>query len=247
MGIAASGPLISVSVVVVDPSASVANIAPEASTSYASPNASVSYATPEAVASYVIPAAALSYIEIVSSVYMDDSGRYQYKADTFAVVDQTAFSTSKSITDDSFSFVDAVALTPAPTYADSISFSDVVVPVLVFLRDFTEALTVPDSQVLLVSPAYVETLAPTDTIAFSHSKAFDDGFAMNDMADAGGPVWSFSDTTANIVTMSDSSLLSSDKGVSDSVSAADSGVLSMQDYCDLTYFLEDYVGTSRTF
>lgn len=229
MKVTAGGPPISVSVVVVDPSASVAHV------------------TPEAAVSYAVPVTSLAYIEIVFTAYMDDSGRYQFKTDTFAVVDQAALNTGKAISGDSFSFADDVSLTPAPTYSDSVSFSDVVVPVLVFIRNYAETVAVPDTKALLVSSAYVETTTATDTIALDHSKAFADGFAMNDMADAGGPVWSFSDTTANIITMSDSSLLSNDKGVSDSVSAADSGVLSMQDYCDLTYFSEGYVGVSQTF
>lgn len=229
MDVTLGGPPISVSVVVVDP------------------RISVSHVTPEVAVSYAVPVTALSYIEIVFSAYMDDSGRYQYKTDAFAVVDQAALNTSKSVTGDAFSFTDDVALTTAPAYSDSVGVSDVLVPVLVFLRDFTDTLTTADSKTLLISPTYVETATPTDTIAFSHSKAFADGFAMNDLADAGGPVWSFSDTTANIITMSDSSLLSNDKGVADSVTASDSGSLLMQDYCDMTYFAEDYVGTTRTF
>ncbi len=34
---------------------------------------------------------------------------------------------------------------------------------------------------------------------------------------------------------------------SDNAVLSSSGSLLMQDYCDITYFLEDYVGTSRTF
>jgi hypothetical protein len=33
----------------------------------------------------------------------------------------------------------------------------------------------------------------------------------------------------------------------DNVSTSSSGILSLQDYCDITYFLEDYVGISRSF
>jgi hypothetical protein len=229
MKVTAGGPPISVSVVVVDPSAA------------------VSHVDPAVAVTRVVPVVDLAYIEIVFSAYMDDSGRYQFKADTFAVVDQTALNTSKALSGDSISFSDATALTAAPVYADAFGLSDAITTVLIFLRDFTETLTVPDAKALVVSPTYVENLAPTDTIAFSHSKAFADGFAMNDMADAGGPVWSFSDTTANIITMSDSSLLSNDKGVSDSVSMADSGSAYAQNYVDPTYLAEDYVGVSVTF
>ena len=37
------------------------------------------------------------------------------------------------------------------------------------------------------------------------------------------------------------------KNVLDATTTSDAGLLVMQDYCDITYFLEDYVGTSRTF
>lgn len=229
MDVTVGGPPISVSVVVVDPTAA------------------VSYVDPAVVVTRVIPVLELSYIEIVFSAYMDDSGRYQFKADTFAVVDQTALSTSKSLTGDSFSFDDTTALNIAPVYSDSIGLTDVIIPVLVFIRDFSDTTSVTDASTRLISPTYTDIVTSADTIAFSHDKVFADGFAMNDLADAGGPVWSFSDTTANIITMSDSSLLSNDKGVADSASASDSGVLYSQSYCDLTYFAEDYVGESRTF
>ena len=70
---------------------------------------------------------------------------------------------------------------------------------------------------------------------------------MNDLADIGGPVWSFSDTTANIVSMSDSSVTSNDKGVSDSVAMTDSGFAFAQNYVDPSYLAQDYVGVSSTF
>jgi hypothetical protein len=229
MKVTAGGPPISVSVVVVDPTAAVSRV------------------DPAVAVTRVIPVLDLAYIEIVFSAYMDDSGRYQFKADTFAVVDQAALTTDKSFAGDSIAFSDSTALTAAPVYSDSVTLSDVIIPVLVFIRDFSDTATMTDAKTFVVSPTYADSFTFADTIAFSHSKAFADGFAMNDLADAGGPVWSFSDTTANIITMSDSSLLSNDKGVADSVLTSDSGYLYSQGYCDLTYFAEDYVGESRTF
>lgn len=229
MKVTAGGPPISVSVVVVDPTAA------------------VSHVDPAVAVTRVIPILELAYIEIVASASMDDSGLYQYKTDMFVVADQTALATNKSLTGDAVAFSDSVSLTPSPVYSDSVSFSDTVLPVLVFIREFSDTLTSSDVKSILVSPAYVETVAPTDTIALSHSKTFADGFAMNDMADAGGPVWSFSDTTANIITMSDASVVANDKGLADSVSMADSGSAFAQNYVDPTYLASDYVGVSVTF
>lgn len=195
---------------------------------------------------HVVPVAQVNHVLMTVAASMDTSGRYRYIQDIAVVADTTALSVSKPFTD-TVTSPDTQVLGTGKGLSDAISFSDVLVPVLIFIRDFSETLTVPDAKALLVSPAYVESVTPSDTIAFSHSKAFADGFAMNDMADAGGPVWSFSDTTANIVTMSDSSLLSNSKGVSDSVSMADSGLAYAQNYVDPTYLSQDYVGVSVTF
>lgn len=209
--------------------------------------ASVTFVDLATTVTHVVPIAAVSHVLMVVAAEMDTSGRYRYIQEIAVITDIAALSTSKPLTDAVDLSVDAQALSTVKGVSDSLAVSDSAIAVLIFIRNFDETLVTSDAQVLFVSPAYVETLAPTDTIAFNHSKAFDDGFAMNDLADAGGPVWSFSDTTANIVTMSDSSLLSNDKGVPDSVSMADSGLAYAQNYVDPTYLAQDYVGVSVTF
>ena len=54
---------------------------------------------------------------------------------------------------------------------------------------------------------------------------------------------SFSDT----VTISDVFESGQNPAEGDDASISDSGSLHSQGYCDVTYFLEDYVGISRTF
>jgi hypothetical protein len=49
------------------------------------------------------------------------------------------------------------------------------------------------------------------------------------------------------VTVSDITLLSIGKGFADTMSLSDAGSIRMQNYCDFSYFDEDYVGTSATF
>lgn len=196
---------------------------------------------------HVVPVVQVGYVLMTVSAEMDTSGRYRYIQDIAVMVDAAALLVGKTANDTLAPPTDTQTLSTNKGLSESVSFSDSAVATLIFLRDFSDSVSAIDAPAILFSPAYVETVAASDTISFAHTKTFADGFSMNDLADAGGPVWSFSDTTANIVTMSDSSLLSSGKGISDSVSALDSGVLSMQDYCDLTYFAADYVGVSRTF
>jgi hypothetical protein len=52
---------------------------------------------------------------------------------------------------------------------------------------------------------------------------------------------------AEAPTATDSAVIEAGKALIDSTSASDAGTLISQGYCDITYFAEDYVGTSRTF
>lgn len=49
------------------------------------------------------------------------------------------------------------------------------------------------------------------------------------------------------VSVSDITFLSIGKGFTDTMSVSDAGSIRMQNYCDFSYFDEDYVGTSTTF
>jgi len=46
---------------------------------------------------------------------------------------------------------------------------------------------------------------------------------------------------------SDAKALTVGKSLSDTTTSSDSGTVLSQGYCDITYFLEDYVGYSTTF
>lgn len=111
-----------------------------------------------------------------------------------------------------------------------------------------------------------DTVSPTDSAALSVTKSLsDDTFPVDEhatafekfLADIVTPV----DALAGIVLtdeesdsvviddfpVADDPELTIGKNLSETTIASDAGVLLMQDYCDITYFLEDYVGTSRTF
>lgn len=209
--------------------------------------ASITFVDLTTSVTHAVPVASVDHVMMTVSAEMDTTGRFRYIQDVTVVVDTAALTTYKGFSDTTDGFSDSQVVSFGKNPSDNISLADSVVAVLIFIRDAADAVTPADATTLLISKPYVETVTPEDTIALSHAKAFADGFAMNDMADVDGPVWSFSDTTANIVSMSDASLLSNDKAVADSAAATDSGVLSMQDYSDLTYFAGDYVGLSRTF
>jgi hypothetical protein len=209
--------------------------------------ASVTFVNLSRTATYVVPVSEIDYILLAVSAYLDTTGRFKCITDIFATGDSTALSTNKVADADTFALDDAAATSTTKLLADTTALNDSVVAVLIFIRDFSDTASLADSKTLFISPAYSDTFSTNETVAHSISKALADSFALNDLSDAAGPDWSFSDYTNNTVSTSDNSVVSNDKGLSDSFSLADSGTLISQGYCDITYFAEDYVGEFRTF
>lgn len=209
--------------------------------------ASVATVVPVVGLTRVYPVAEVAYILLAVSAYLDTTGRFKYTTDVFSVADAASLNTSKTADADAFALSDSQVFSTSKGLTDTATIGDSFLSVLIFIRQFDETTSLTDAKTLLVSPAYSDTFTTSETVARSISKALADSFALNDLSDANGPDWSFSDYTNNTVSTSDSSVVSNDKGLSDSLSLADSGTLISQGYCDLTYFAEDYVGDYRTF
>lgn len=209
--------------------------------------AGVASVVPVVGLSSVYPVSDVAYILMVVGAYLDTTGRYKYTTDIFSVADAASLNTSKTADADAFALADDTTFGTIKGLSDTASLSDSVVTVLIFIRDFADTTSPTDAKTLLISPAYSDAVVPSDAATRSFSKTLTDSFALNDLSDAAGPDWSFSDYTNNVVSATDTSVVSSDKGFSDSLSSSDSGTVISQGYCDITYFAEDYVGESRTF
>jgi hypothetical protein len=112
------------------------------------------------------------------------------------------------------------------------------------------------SYILLASSAYLDTtgrfklftdsVVVVDETAFNISKVADaDSFYLEDAITSINVGKVISDS----VTMLDSivAVLVFFRGLTETLFTSDSGVLTIQGYCDITYFATDYVGESRTF
>jgi uncharacterized ParB-like nuclease family protein len=170
------------------------------------------------------------------------------KAEVLTATDSNAFSFAFGVTSDGVTAADLPVLNTQLAKADSVTMSDSAVVVLIFLRDVFDTVAATDVPAILFSTAYTEVLAPTDTSSYSFSQSLTDAFGMNDLADIGdGIAFDFVDFTANVVTIADSQVLQVSPAYSDTISTSDTGVGSIQDYSDITYFAEDYVGSRFTF
>lgn len=132
--------------------------------------------------------------------------------------------------------------------ADSVAFSDTVYAVRLFERTFEDLVAPSDYRVFAVSKALSDALSTPDSAALTHTKLLSDGFALNDLADVGdGIMFLLVQHIANVAVITDNVARQTVKGRIETISVTDSGLLVNQDYCDLTYFAEDYVGVARSF
>ena len=171
------------------------------------------------------------------------------KTETISVADSNALAFTLGTVTESLATNDSPALNFQKPVAETVSFSDSALVMLIFIRDFFDTLTLSDTSSLSFAPATkVETVTSGDSSYYAFDQFLTEAFAMNDLADVGdGISFEFIDFTANVVTITEAAVISTASSATDSFSLSDAGVGSIQDYCDITYFAEDYVGIQFTF
>ena len=171
------------------------------------------------------------------------------KTETISVVDTNALAFTLGTVAESLAANDSSALDFQKPVAETISFSDSALIVLIFIRNVFDTATLSDTPALSFTPdSKVETVTFGDSSSYAFNQFLTETFAMNDLADVGdGISFDFIDFTANVVMITEAATIGFDTSATDSFSLSDAGVGSIQDYCDITYFAEDYVGIQFTF
>lgn len=166
-------------------------------------------------------------------------------ADAVTMVEQRSMSFSRPVFD-TFTTSDNVAKSFSRALTDSYAVADL--RRIAFSRPVTDSAAVSDAVLTILHKTISDLVyAQDDAIRFVQ-KLLGDGVAMNDGFDAGdGAVYSFSKGISNVTIVADATAKTPAKGLSEQVSFADGGVLTKQDYCDITYFAEDYVGERIVF
>jgi hypothetical protein len=208
--------------------------------------AAVSVVDPIINVSRSIPVSEISYIYLLVLASLDSTGLYRYTTESVVLTDGTVISFAKSPAD-TISFSDFQFRDTSLGKSESVSLSDILSTLLVFVRLFTETISLSDAAARSINKVSSDSLTTSESLAFTFAKSLSDSFALNDLSDVNGTTISFSDFTNNVVSSSDLLLFLNSKVVQDTLSPSDSGYLFSQGYCDLTYFAEDYVGDYRTF
>jgi hypothetical protein len=107
--------------------------------------------------------------------------------------------------------------------ADSVSIADA--KSIAFSRTLLDAFGFTDVQTFVTELAKADSISVSESLASAFSKLI----------------------SSDSIAFSDQIVKNPGKGLSDSAAPDDTGWLYAQNYCDITYFLEDYVGEYRTF
>jgi hypothetical protein len=186
--------------------------------------------------------------------------------DSASGADALVYALVKTITPDSAIAVDAYAILTAKVFADvldqptdsvtgkvfhkvladSISFSDSTEAHKLFIRTFDDSFATPDLYASEFFGPEFDSAAATDAYSHVVQKNFFESTVLIDNMD-GDIEYHIIKLIGELLGTSDSKVIDFTTNKSDNVVSSDGGVLSMQDYCDITYFAEDYVGLSRTF
>jgi hypothetical protein len=185
--------------------------------------------------------------EIQALADADQISFFKALADFTNPTDLAALSTVKALADDISAPTDSVANAIHKVFADSVTLVDFAQAFKLYIRTFNETLTTPD----LYSDFFESGVTADDATVADESfrvtgKVFTEGLNAIDNMD-GDLTYAFIKVIGELLTTPDLQIIDFSTQKADNIAIDSSGVLSMQDYCDITYFLEDYVGLSRTF
>ena len=167
--------------------------------------------------------------------------------DTITETDATTLAITKQLTDIT-ELAEQISIGFNTSFADSQALSDLYSAVVLFNRDFADTTSFSDAATRSVDKLLEDSFTSVDAATFAVNKLITDSLAIIDSVVG----ISFIDEENDALAIDDLGLdddpeWNLGKNLSDTASTTDAGLLIMQDYCDITYFLEDYVGQSRTF
>jgi hypothetical protein len=195
--------------------------------------------------SYLQPTFSVSYLDVnicAAVTFPDVLG-----VEVITPTDAVTLATTKVLADTLGVPVDSITYAAQKAIADSVTLSDAVQVFKVYIRNFTDVLNAPDAAVLDIYPSPKQDLATvSDSDALDITKNLSESIGLQDMMD-GNIQYLLIKVLNEALAVSDTQTVVFATNKSDNAVLSSSGVLSMQDYCDITYFLEDYVGQTRTF
>tara|TARA_R110000868_G_scaffold93308_1_gene258256 strand:- start:105 stop:767 length:663 start_codon:yes stop_codon:yes gene_type:complete len=205
------------------------------------------YVKLQALTTYQHLAIEVQYVLLKVTAITGKFVEYIYVDDTITETDATTLAITKQLTDIA-ELAEQISLGTGKSFADSQAMSDLIALVVNFNRAFADTASFSDATTRSVSKVLADSVTETDAATRAVTKLIADSLAMVDSVVS----INFTDAENDALAIDDLGIgddpaWNLGKNLSDTASTTDAGLLIMQDYCDITYFLEDYVGLSRTF
>ena len=159
--------------------------------------------------------------------------------DSFSTADESTFAFGKGLADDT-SGVDDLSYNFSTSQADATTIIEQAQ--FNFATALADSNVVQDQSLRQFNAAKSDNFALVETTVFAVGTSLDDGQQVLDAA-----AFALSTDAEDALIVADANSIYTYKTDSDAVTTADSGILSAQNYCDSSYFLEDYVGDYRQF
>jgi hypothetical protein len=205
------------------------------------------YVKLQALTTYQHLAIEVQYVLLKVTAITGKFVEFIYVDDTITETDATTLAITKQLADIA-ELAEQISLGTSKSFADSTSFSDLVELVTSFNRTFEDTTSFSDAATRSVDKLLADSVTETDAATLAVTKLIADSVAMADSVVG----ITFTDGEDDALAIDDLGIgddpeWNLGKNLSDTASTTDAGLLIMQNYCDITYFLEDYVGESRTF
>jgi len=162
--------------------------------------------------------------------------------DTQALQDLVAKDLSRPIAD-VFDMADDETVSALKGLSDSIEMQDSLITLILAIRNFADSVNAVDLRATLFTPApKTEQVAVADNDFIDWAKSLAHSVTPADVS-----VFLAEKLFSESLTAAEAKALSFTAARVESVTVTDVGIVSIQDYCDLGYFAEDYVGLSQSF
>lgn len=237
----------------------------QVATAYQKLQAAVDSGAITSTTSYVKLQANVTYAKLQAAIYaaklQADTQYVLLKVDTLVgyfinllsfdeavnLTETQAISINKALSDIA-AVADQISIGANKPIADITTISDAVSVINSFVRTYADTVNTSETLANSVGKVLSDAAVHSDTTTIAFTKFLTDVVTSSDTLVG----ISFGDVEGDAVVVDalgvdDDPIVEVGKILDDSAAATDSGVVFMHDYCDITYFLEDYVGTSRTF
>lgn len=189
-----------------------------------------------------VPAAAVSAVSLAVSTALDSRRMNSTLFDGVNTIDLATISIIKALADMTAASDNQPVFSMAKVIGDTAIARDAPAIVAQFFRTFNDVVSAADLSLIVTGKVLSDAASVSDGVQIVAGKIISDGTTSSDVV-----VLSSTKMLADSIATSDSKEISVNKVLSETPRAIDTGRIVLTDYTDISYFADDFVGTTRIF